>query len=98
MKVFALVGACIASWITYLYKHDYIATDERGLTHRTPFGQRFIAWDDVTRFGKNDWGFFFIFGENARLCFFGGIVRQQELLDEIARRASNSQTREWHHI
>ena len=91
-------GASFASWMTYLYKHNFIATDEHGIYHRTPFGEKFIAWNDVEYFGKSDWDFSYVVGKNTRIRFYSVAVRQQQLLAEIAKSSTRSRTREWHHI
>ena len=96
--IYLLVVVCFASWMTYLYKHDYVATNENGITHRTPFGTKFIAWDNVESFGRSDLGFSVIVAKNTRIQFCNVIVRQEQLRNEIAQRSINSQTREWHEL
>lgn len=96
--IYLLVVVCFASWMTYLYKHDYVATDANGISHRTPFGTKFIAWDNIESFGKSDLGFSVIVGQKTRIRFCNVIVREEQLRNEIAQRSINSQTREWHHI
>ena len=95
---FSVIGVILASALTLFYKRNFVATNENGISHHTSFRTKFIAWNDVERFGKNDLDFYIVESADARIRFWGEIAQKKELLETIAQSSTRSVTREWHHI
>lgn len=85
-------------WAFWRYRTAYIQIDSRGITQNTIWGKRFLAWAEVQDYYKSG-GDALIFGSvvgaQRRVRFWLGIADADELLDEIARRAVPSRSREW---
>ena len=88
----------LAVWLCTRCIKSSVRIDDAGITQATPFGKRFIPWEQVQDFyqtGSYDLTFGNIIGRNSRIRFWNAIADVDELKDEIARRAANSRRREW---
>ncbi len=90
------VGLTLWGW--WRYSAAGIETDETGITQKTLFGTRHLAWGKVTDYNKSG-ADAFVFGvvksETARLWFWMGIADVEHLKAEIARFAVNSFHQTW---
>ena len=92
-----LYGA-LAAWGWWRYLCGAIETDTEGITQRTLFGTRHLAWEDVTDIrtsGDAPFLFGVVNGKKAHLQFWMGITDVADLKSEIARQAVNSAHRDW---
>lgn len=75
-----------------------IETDDMGITQRTLFGSRFLAWDKVEDYGKRGSDIFVfgvVQGAKTHVWFWLLIADVEELKAEIVRRARNSRNQTW---
>lgn len=83
----ALGGAFL--WSIWRYSSAHIQIDVHGITQFTPFGKRFLAWQDVNDFcqsGGDIFVFYNVIGtDGRRVRFWWGIGDCEELKVEIAK-------------
>jgi len=93
-----LCYSVLTLWGWWRYAAAGIEIDDNGITQRTLFGTRTLAWDDVTDYGKSG-GDAFVFGvlksAKSHLWFWMGIGDVSNLKDEIQRHALNSRRHTW---
>lgn len=98
----AMLCALPIPWLWWRYKSAGIRTDERGITQASWRGERFLAWESISKYLLGSEGALIVEGHDAsgqpvRLHFFSSINGADELLDEIERRAIHASNREWSH-
>ena len=74
------------------YLGNGIAVDENGLTQRTVFGSRFLAWEQVQGYEVTPLGSSKVIGRTQTLGFSSEIVGYKELMEEIERRTEHCLT------
>ena len=72
------------------YLWSGIAVDEKGLTQRTIFGSRFLAWEQVESFAFSRTSGGKVVGRTQTLCFAVEIIGCAELTAEIERRTERT--------
>ena len=88
----------LALWAWWRYSTASIQTDTEGITQRTLFGTKHLAWPEIIDYyqsGDDVFKFGILRGTSTRLWFWIGIADVESLKSEIARQAVNSLHHTW---
>ncbi len=84
--------ATIYGWIGYA--KCYIVTNENCLTLHGLFKARSLLWDEIKNY-RSDGYACYLDGDRERIRYFAMTSDAQDLMEEIKRRATNSENHEW---
>ena len=85
------VGSLCAAW---RYHSARIVMSDRGLTERSAFGVRQLAWKDIRQYNAGEF-IATVKSDRVTIRFWLTIAHADELKQEIERRAVNSETKGW---
>lgn len=90
--VFPLCLTTLFGWRGFL--KSYVLTNESGLTLHGLSKTSSVCWSEIKRF-RFDGYLCYIDGDRQRLRYFAATSDAENLMEEIKRRATNSENREW---
>ncbi|PQV63372.1 hypothetical protein B1R32_11227 [Abditibacterium utsteinense] len=87
-----ILGVLVMSYLWLCFKRAAIGANETALEWRIPFLKtRRVRWSEIESFGRDEWGFFIqTSAKKRKLWQISAPVRQSELLQLIAERATNA--------